>query len=196
MPDVPSIPDLMQRVRNGDDSAAAELVRCYEPAIRRVVRFRLNPRLRRLCDSLDICQAVLGKFFVHAALGQFDLNTPEDLVKLLSTMARNEVLKEQRRQQAARRDQRRDSPGQAVEEAARAPGATPSQEVAAAELFQEVQRRLSPDERQLAEWRHQGRDWNAIAAELGGQPDALRKKLARAVSRVMQELGLEEAADE
>jgi RNA polymerase sigma-70 factor (ECF subfamily) len=186
----------MQRVRAGDDGAASELVRSYEPAIRRVVRFRLNPRLRRLCDSLDICQAVLGKFFVQAALGQFDLNSPDDLIKLLSTMARNEVLREQRRQQAARRDQRRDAPGQATESTVRAPGVTPSQEVAAAELYQEVQRRLTPEERQLAEWRHQGRDWNAIAAEVGGQPEALRKKLSRAVSRVMQELGLEEAGDE
>jgi RNA polymerase sigma-70 factor (ECF subfamily) len=196
MPETPSFPELMRRVRAGDDGAASELVRCYEPAIRRVVRFRLNPRLRRLCDSLDICNAVLGKFFVQAALGQFDLNTPEDLVKLLSTMARNEVLREQRRQLAARRDQRRDAAGQATDSTVRAPGVTPSQEVAAAELFQEVQRRLTPEERQLAEWRHQGRDWNAIAADAGGQAEALRKKLSRAISRVMQELGLEEAGDE
>jgi RNA polymerase sigma factor (sigma-70 family) len=192
----PSFPDLMRRVRAGDDAAAAELVRAYEPAIRRVIRFRLNPRLRRLCDSLDICQAVLGKFFVHAALGQFDLNSPDDLIKLLSTMARNEVLKEQRRQQAARRDLRRDAAGMAAEETARAPGVTPSQEVAAAELFQEVQRRLTAEERQLAEWRQQGRGWDAIAAEAGGQPDALRKKLARALERVMQELGLGEDSEE
>jgi RNA polymerase sigma-70 factor (ECF subfamily) len=160
------------------------------------VRFRHNPHLRRLCDSLDICQVVLGKFFVTAALGQFDLDSPDDLVKLLSTMARNEVLKEQRRQQAARRDQRRDAAGQATEEKVRAPGATPSQEAAAAELFQEVQRRLTAEERQLAAWRQEGRDWSAIAADLGAQPEALRKKLSRAISRVMQELGLEEAGDE
>jgi hypothetical protein len=32
--------DLMERVRGGDGDAAAELVRRYEPAIRRVVRLR------------------------------------------------------------------------------------------------------------------------------------------------------------
>jgi RNA polymerase sigma factor (sigma-70 family) len=182
MAESPSFPDLMHRVRAGDNGAAAELVRSYEPAIRRVVRFRLNPHLRRLCDSLDICQAVLGKFFVNAALGQFDLNSPDDLVKLLSTMARNEVLREQRRQLAARRDQRRDAAGQVTDETAPAPGATPSQEVAAAELFQEVQQRLTAEEKQLTEWRQQGGDWNAIAAEAGGQPEALRKKVSRAIS--------------
>jgi RNA polymerase sigma-70 factor (ECF subfamily) len=89
MPEQPSFADLMQRVRAGEGGAAAELVRQYEPVIRRVVRFRLTPRLRRLCDSMDICQAVLGKFFVQAALGRFELNSPDDLVRLLSTMTRD-----------------------------------------------------------------------------------------------------------
>src|SRR5262249_19073753 len=154
------------------------------------------PRLRRLCDSMDICQAVLGKFFVQAALGQFELNSADDLVRLLSTMTRNELLREQRRQFAARPDQRRHAAGQATSEEVHSPGPTASQEVSAAELFEQVQRRLSPDEKRLAEWRQEGRDWNGIAAELGGQPDALRKKLSRAISRVMQELGLEEDGDE
>jgi RNA polymerase sigma-70 factor (ECF subfamily) len=176
--------------------AAAELVRCYEPAIRRVVRFRLDPRLRRLYDSLDICQAVLGKFFVYAAAGQLELETPEQLVKLLAVMARNEVFREGRRQRAARRDHRRDTPADAAEGVMQAAGATPSKEVAARELFQEVRRRLTPDERRLLELREQGRDWAAIAAAVGGSAEALRKRLTRALARVMRELGLDEADQE
>src|SRR5262245_7793683 len=43
--------DLISKVRAGDDDAAAELVRLYEPAIRREVRLRLrDPRLRRMFD--------------------------------------------------------------------------------------------------------------------------------------------------
>jgi RNA polymerase sigma-70 factor (ECF subfamily) len=185
----------MRRVQSGDEQAAAELVRCYEPAIRRVVRFRLDPRLRRLYDSLDICQAVLGKFFVYAAGGQLELETPEQLVKLLATMARNEVFREGRRQRAARRDHRRDTPADAAAGEVQAAGATPSKEVAARDLFQEVQRRLAPDERRLVQLREQGRDWAAIAAEVGGSAEALRKKLTRALARVMRELGLDEVSE-
>src|SRR5262249_42592666 len=58
-----AIAELIRRVRGGDEAAAAELVRRYEPVVRRSARLRLNPRLRRACDSLDICQAVLGSFF-------------------------------------------------------------------------------------------------------------------------------------
>ena len=39
MPDNPSIDDLIRRVRAGDQDAASELVKRYEPAIRRAVRF-------------------------------------------------------------------------------------------------------------------------------------------------------------
>jgi hypothetical protein len=38
-----------------------------DPAIRRVVRVRLQDRqLRRLLDSMDICQSVLGNFFAFS----------------------------------------------------------------------------------------------------------------------------------
>ena len=40
--------------------------------------------------------------------------------------------------------------------------------------------------------RHQGREWADIAAEVGGSPEALRKKLSRTVERVAQELGLDD----
>ena len=79
--------DLIRRVRAGDEQASAELVRRYEPAIRIAVRVRLNdPGLRRLFDSMDICQSVLGSFFVRAALGQFELDNPDQLLKLLPSL--------------------------------------------------------------------------------------------------------------
>jgi DNA-directed RNA polymerase specialized sigma24 family protein len=70
--------------------------------------------------------------------------------------------------------------------------ASPSQIVATAELLREAQRRLTPEERQLVTWRQEGRDWAAIAAELGANPVALRKRLSRALDRVSRELGLDE----
>src|SRR5215468_8728847 len=109
MPADDQFADLIRRVRAGDEDAAAELVRRYEPSIRRVVRVYLrDPRLRRVLDSTDICQSVLATFFVRANLGQYELDTPESLLKLLATIARNKVTNEAHRQQADRRDYRRD----------------------------------------------------------------------------------------
>jgi hypothetical protein len=56
----------------------------------------------------------------------------------------------------------------------------------------EVRRRLSPDVQEVLELRNQGEDWAAIAARLGGSPEALRKKLARAIDRVAEQLGLDD----
>jgi RNA polymerase sigma factor (sigma-70 family) len=187
-----SFRDLIRGVRAGDAQAAAELVRCYEPAIRLAVHVRLtDPGLRRLLDSLDICQSVLGSFFARAALGQFELDRPEQLLKLLTAMARNKLISHAHQQRAARRDYRRVLRDLSDEGELVAPGPGPGDEVSHRELQHEFRRRLSPAERQLAELRSQGRSWKEIAAAVGEPANTLRMRLSRAVERVTQELGLE-----
>jgi len=190
--DETSFHDLIARVRAGDGEAAAELVRRYEPAIRRVVRLRLtDSRLRRAFDSMDVCQSVLGSFFVRAALGQYDLTHPDQLLKLLAQMARHKVTDQMRHERADRRDMAR-VVGDAVAADVADGDASPSRQVAGQELLAEVRKRLSVEERELAEMRSQGREWDDIAKERGESAEALRKRLARALDRVAQELGLDE----
>jgi RNA polymerase sigma-70 factor (ECF subfamily) len=187
-----SFADLIRRVRAGDQDAAGELVRRYEPAVRRVVHFRLvDPSLRRLLDSTDVCQSVLASFFVGAALGRFEVETPEQLLKLLAVMARNKLVHQVERQRAACRDYRRVVAGSVEEETVVAPGPGPDSLMAARELLEEARRRLSPDELELVELRNQGYDWAEIAARVGGRPVALRKKLSRAVARLSREMDLD-----
>jgi RNA polymerase sigma-70 factor (ECF subfamily) len=156
MSDPSSFRDLFRRVRRGDEAAAAELVRLYGPSLRRTVRVRLrDPRLGRLMDSEDVCQSVLASFFVRAALGQFDLDDPEDLLKLLGRMARNKLNNAVKHHRARRRDYRRvEAEGKGPEVAA---GASPSRVAAGREPLEEARRRLSPGERRLLELRQQGR---------------------------------------
>jgi RNA polymerase sigma-70 factor (ECF subfamily) len=190
-----SFRELIGRVRGGDQHAAAELVRRYEPAIRRAVRFRLtDPRLRRTCDSLDVCQSVLLSFFVRAASGQYELDTPEQLIRLLTAMARNKLLNQARDHHAARRDNRLlAGPLEDVE--AQGGSSDPSRQAEAKELLEEVHKRLTPEERRLVELRNQGLDWAYIARELGGNPATLRQKLHRALARLTRQLGLEDGDD-
>jgi len=196
MPETNAFQELIRRIRSGDDAAAAELVRLYEPAIRRAARIRLaDSNLRRLFDSMDISQSVFASFFVRAALGQYELDKPERLLALLVAMSRKKLADHARRQAAARRDYRRTRNN--IDEALHAaPGSSPDQHVAARELLDEFRRRLSPDERRLAEQRALGHGWDQIAADEGGSAEALRKQLARAIDRVSQELGLHDFADE
>jgi RNA polymerase sigma-70 factor (ECF subfamily) len=189
--------ELLRRVRAGDANAAAELVRLYEPEIRRIIRFRLtDPRLRRVVDSMDICQSVLGNFFVRASLGEFDLERPADLIALLVNMVRNKVIDQTRRSQARKRDGRRVdlADDSAID---RVPSRAPSPDRVAADrdLLATVRERLTDDERYLADQRAAGREWRELADELQTAPDALRKKLSRALDRVANGLDLEGLAD-
>jgi len=189
--------ELIRLVREGDETAAAELVRRYEPAIRRVVRVHLRDRrLRRLLDSTDICQSVLATFFVRAHLGQYDLDSPESLLKLLATIARHKVTNQAHKQQAERRDYRREQVLGDRDAQLCASQSDPSEQASAREILAKVRDLLSEDERQLAEARGRGDSWAEIAAAHGGTPEGLRKKLARALDRVLQQLGLDEAGDE
>jgi RNA polymerase sigma factor (sigma-70 family) len=185
--------ELIDRVRSGDEQAAIDLVRRYEPAIRRAARVRLrDPRLGRLLDSMDICQSVLASFFVRAALGQYELGTPQQLLGLLVKMAQNKVARQAKAQRAGRRDYRRivaEIEG-GLDVAAR--DASPSRQAAARELLDEARRLLGPEESAVLERRERGSGWAEIAAELGGSPDALRVRMARAVDRVARHLGLDE----
>jgi DNA-binding CsgD family transcriptional regulator len=197
MPDDSTFADFIRRIRAGDAQAAVELVRRYESVIRVEVRHRLtDARLRRLFDSMDISQSVLASFFLRASMGQYELEQPAQLVKLLVGMTRKKVAFQARKQRALRRDHRRvealDPEG--CDLASAGPG--PSQLIADRELLGMVQQQLSPEERQLADLRADGRAWAEIAALLGGTPQARRKQLARAIDRVAKVLGLDEGDDD
>jgi RNA polymerase sigma-70 factor (ECF subfamily) len=186
--------EFVRRIRAGDEQAAAELVRRYEPLIRREIRLHLEDRrLCRLFDSMDVCQSVLASFFVRTAAGQYDLERPEQLLKLLVTMARNKLASAARSQHRQRRDNRRAAGSPEDLEQVADEGPSPSDQVAGKELLDRLRQVLSDEERQLADLRAQGLAWGDIADQLGGTAQARRMQLARAVERVAQELGLEAA---
>lgn len=185
--------DLVARAREGDEQAAVELVQAYEPEIRRFIRFRLKSlSFRRVFDSMDICQSVMAKFFVQLETGDFRLDDPEQLSKLLVTMARNKLTDRVREQQAARRDIRRLSGGDPdVMLAGAADGAeSPSETAAGRELVALIHAYVTEEERYLIGERMSGRSWKDLADELACEPDAVRKRVTRAIDRAAERLGL------
>jgi RNA polymerase sigma-70 factor (ECF subfamily) len=182
--------ELLTRVRAGDAQAAEELVRKYEPAVRVAVRIQLtDPKLKRVLDSVDVCQSVLASFFVRAAAGQYDLESPAELIGLLVKMARNKLAMQARHHRARRRDQRR---AVGLDAAAEHPAdePCPATQAAGRDLLQAFRARLTPEERELADRRAAGQAWRDIAAAMGGTADQRRVQLKRAADRVSHELGL------
>ena len=196
MHEIAQFQELIQRVRNRDQDAARELTSKYEKVIRRVVRIHLrDARLRQVMDSMDVCQSVLASFFVRTVLGQYDLDSPDHLIKLLTTITRNKLTNQVNHLRAQRRDIRRsitfeDDAVLVVDRAS-----DPSDQASAREILEKVCDRLDPNELYLAQQRSVGRTWTELAEELGATDVALRKKLTRALDRVMSELGIDEAID-
>jgi RNA polymerase sigma-70 factor (ECF subfamily) len=185
--------DFIRRIRLGDERAAEELIRRYEPEIRLEIRTMLrlrDPRLRRVFDSMDICQSVMVSFFLRAAVGDFDLDEPSQLIRLLVGMARNRLAERVRFHQRHRRDVRRIGGEGPDQWGIPSETESPSEVISRRELLAMFRERLSDDERKIAELRSQGYDWAAVVRELGGTPEGRRKQLARAIERVGQELGL------
>jgi RNA polymerase sigma factor (sigma-70 family) len=183
--------DFISRIRAGDATAAEELVKEYEPLVRREIRIRMiDSRMSRVYDSVDFSQAVLASFFLRAGEGEYELKDSQDLVRLLMSMARNKIASGARKLLSDKRDgQRRDIEQTLIEQVPEFTD-TPSRAAELVELIDEAKRRLTEEERELAEYRRLGKSWEDIAELTKGTAQARRMQLARALDRVTKELGL------
>jgi hypothetical protein len=142
---------------------------------------------------MDISQSVLLSFFVRTAAGQYELEEPEQLLKLLVTMARNKLASAARHEHQKCRDRRRTTTSGAAGPLAHYldPLSAPDEQIAARELLVRLRQALSDDERRLADLRSQGVAWTDIATQLGGTAQARRIQLARAIDRVARQFDLD-----
>ncbi len=84
----PDFAVLMRGLREGSEDAARQLYSRYGHHVRRVVRRKLNPRIRSKYDSDDFTQAVWASFFACSR----DFQAPEALIAFLATVARHKVI--------------------------------------------------------------------------------------------------------
>jgi DNA-directed RNA polymerase specialized sigma24 family protein len=190
MPNFDGFQELIRLARAGDELAATRLTREFEPFIRRFVRFRIRSRsdrdrLRPEADSVDICQSIFQSLFVGLREGRFELARPEQLQKLLAAMVRFKVATRMRRLRVTLREVL--DPDAAGEPADPGPG--PEKVLEDRDLLEAILKRFEGDELELLVRRLDDQSWTTIAAGVGGTPEALRKKLARALERVRDQGG-------
>lgn len=174
----------LQRIRAGDKAAAAELVRRFEPLIRREIRARIRDRrLNRAFDSLDVSQSVLVCFLSRAATGDYQLDSPDQLVRLLLTMARNRLISRVRSERRQVRDVRRLTADPAVLERVLDRQPSPSQVASHKDELEALKGSLGEEERQIFELRARGFSWEEVASQLGGSAPARRMQFSRSLER-------------
>jgi RNA polymerase sigma-70 factor (ECF subfamily) len=188
--------ELIRLVESGSEEAATDLINQYGPSLRRIARVRLHgSEIRRVLDSQDIYQSVMAIFFQRVQTGTFELETPEDLIRLVSTMIRNRVTDKVRRHHAQRRDLRRNLSVEDESIAVVDMEDSPSVLVSRQELIMRFRELLTEQERLLLDERARGYTWQELAERLSATPDQLRKQLSRALEKVARKLDLGEQDD-
>jgi RNA polymerase sigma factor (sigma-70 family) len=179
--------DFLRRIRAGDAAAATELVERFEPLIRREVRMRIrDKRLNRAFDSIDVSQSVLVCFLSRATTGEYQLDRPEQLVRLLLTMARNRLISRTRTERRLVRDVRRVTAEPGVLEKLFDTRPSPSQVALRNDELAALKQSLSDEEWQIFDLRARGFSWDEVAAHLGGTAPARRMQFSRSLERAEQ----------
>jgi RNA polymerase sigma-70 factor (ECF subfamily) len=188
---------LIAAILKEDRQAADELVRKIEPYLRRAIHLRLtDSKLRRLLDSIDLCQSVLADLFTKRGAGLSGHETEDQIRRTVLTMAFNKLVSKARHE---RRNQG------TLPESCEIPDLAPAPDQVALdrELSARIWNELSESERWLFDQNKvKGRTWKEIAGNPDELPealhgvahDSLRIRLARAVLRVRQELNCDGAS--
>ena len=194
MSDGADLAELIRKARNGDQNAMEELVKQYEPHLKRIIRFKLtNARLRRFMDSLDVCQSVLGTFFAQLFDGKFETASPKQLASLLALMAQHKVI-DRARKHDPNRHQVEVVGGEALDALACDKNPSPLSEIANHDLVDVVRHHLSPENQQVLDLWLNGIGWDEISKRFTLGAEALRKRLNRDIDRAALKLGLLESS--
>jgi RNA polymerase sigma-70 factor (ECF subfamily) len=81
-----SFADLMARLRQGDDAAAASVFHHFAHRLIGLARGHLDSRVRPKVDPEDVLQSVFKSFFLRHAAGRFDLEGWDGLWALLTVI--------------------------------------------------------------------------------------------------------------
>jgi DNA-directed RNA polymerase specialized sigma24 family protein len=87
--------ELVERIRQGDEDAARELIESYGSLLRYIIQRKLSQKVRALLDSQDIEQFVWRSFFTRL-IHDRRLDTPEGLLRSLKIVARDKTVEKNR----------------------------------------------------------------------------------------------------
>ncbi|MFT3684395.1 MAG: hypothetical protein QM783_05610 [Phycisphaerales bacterium] len=90
--ETPSVKTLLEAMGRGERQAAAEFVMRYGPLIRRRVRGKLRPSMRRLFDSEDILSTLGRRLDNHIHGGSFEPRSETELWSLVYAIAERSVV--------------------------------------------------------------------------------------------------------
>lgn len=181
----------LDRARQGDREAQAELLESFRPYVRVVARALGADRIQRRVDDSDLVQDALLE--AHRSFGRFRGTQVAELVAWLRQVAIRSVGHALRHHLATgKRDAGREQPVASAsglrDESGSSPSAVAMRHEAAARVAEQVAR-LPEDMQQVVLGRHvDDLSYDEIAERLGRSNDAVRALYTRALRRLREQI--------
>jgi RNA polymerase sigma-70 factor (ECF subfamily) len=183
MPDSPSERSPLEALQAGDEDAARQLFDRYAEQLVVLARRRISQRLASRIDAEDIVQSVFRTFFHRAKQGQFHLEEPDDICKLLARITAHKTFRQIAFHRRAKRDAGQETAqgDDAQDLLMKLMMAEPSPEEATAFLdqLQHFFGKLADAERRILELRMEGYNNVEIAHRLGISDRKIRRLMER-----------------
>jgi RNA polymerase sigma-70 factor (ECF subfamily) len=183
MPESPPNRSPLDALQAGDEDAARELFDRYAEQLVLLARKRISQRLASRIDAEDIVQSVFRTFFHRARQGQFHLEEPDDVCKLLARITVHKTFRQIAYHRRAKRD--------AGQEAGQGDHAqdlllklltgepTPEEATAFLDQLEHFLNLLKPEERKILELRMEGYSNAEITEQLGTHDRKIRRLMVK-----------------
>jgi RNA polymerase sigma factor (sigma-70 family) len=193
----PSFAELLIRLRQGDQEAAARIFHTFSRRLIALARSRMHGLIRQKEDPEDISDSVFKSFFRRDAQEPFDLDDWDSLWSLLTVITLHKCGKRIRYFRAACRDVQREVEPPAEhndshagwEVIAREP--SPDEAVQLTDTVEQLMRELDGRERQILSLSLQGWTVTEVAAEVKRSERTVYRTLERIKDR-LEDLGRDE----
>jgi RNA polymerase sigma-70 factor (ECF subfamily) len=173
---VDQLDQLIERMNEGDISAAEQAFLAYEPYLRMAVRRQLSGRLRSKLDSMDIVQSVWADVLTSFRQAGWRFTDRSHLRAFLMKVARNRLI-DRRRQHHRALEQEQALSQTASEELPQTQQPRPSEIAQENELWKRMWEQCPPAHREILVLRRQGLLLGEIAARTGLHEGSIRRIL-------------------
>ena len=172
-----SLSTVVEKLAQGDSSAAEMVFRAYEPFLRQVVRRQLSTELRAEFDSVDVVQSVWSDLLQGFRDSAWSFNDSDHLKAFLVSATRHRFLDRARRYRARRCNLAPVMTGSRLDKTVPSGQARPSQVFQAEELWERMLAECRPEHRELLQLKREGFTIAEIASRIGLHEDSIRRIL-------------------
>ena len=171
------LPELVARIRGGDDQAMTELVATLGPVIREAAEALIGRPLRPHLDADDLLQSVELELWLGLRTGRIVVTTPQKLNALVNVLLRRSLARHWRhlKPMADTDEISLDATGADFS----MPQSEPPDPQGFDHLFNELLGKLDRVDRSLVQLRFEGCTTREAARQLGLEPASLRVRLGR-----------------